>query len=213
MGTDEDQVYYLKKARQAHERYKVLLGNPKFQEDVLRFRVKWSMSENGIKTDEEAEKWHARHKKQQNEYRTDIRTMMRKHKIAPRQELTIYRYCLYNDSHTPLSMLGTVPIQTADKEGENYTLKLVISPDTTLEDVKQVWSFVKEEQKKLLTWKREKAQPWKNFERDKRAFELQRDNKTLRQIAKIINQEYDTDFGYSDISSIIQRYKKRVYTN
>jgi hypothetical protein len=93
---------------------------------------------------------------------------------------------------------------------ENFTLKLVIGPDTILEDVKQMWSSVEEEQEKLVSWKRKKNQPWLYFDRDKLAYGLQQKGKNMKEIAENLNKKYHGTFIYSDIPNLIRSYKKKI---
>lgn len=50
--------YSEKKFSRSRQRAKLLIANPKFQEEVLDIRKKFNIPQNGIKTNEESEKWH-----------------------------------------------------------------------------------------------------------------------------------------------------------
>ena len=100
--------------------------------------------------------------------------------------------------------------------GDPHSLKEVlisIEADTTLEDIKAAWPNIKSTKKKLRYYKQDKFQPLKKFDRDQRAYELQLENKTNKQIATILTQEFKNVFSYAEIPKIIQRHKKRLGMN
>lgn len=211
---DKDFEYYRKKVRRARQNYKALLAKPDFQKDVLAFRKKWRVPENGLNSDDAYKKWkRSVSKKKEAEYCTDVHEIMRTHKINPHHELTIRRYCLYNDPRPTFSMLNVVTIETGKSDNDNYFLKLLIGPDTRLDDVKKVWSFVEEEQEKLVSWKQKKFQPWRNFERDKYIYKLRERGKKLKEVAEEANKKYKPHVQYFEISKIIERYKKKLGIN
>lgn len=50
---------YLKKlSKRFKQKAMLLVSNPDFQDDILRLRKKWSIPKEGIKSNEESEKWH-----------------------------------------------------------------------------------------------------------------------------------------------------------
>lgn len=211
---DNDNAYYKKKVSRARQNYKALLAKPDFQKDVSAFRKKWDIPSNGLKSDDAYKQWkRSMPNKKEAEYYTDVHEIMRTHKIDPRHELTIRRYCLYNDPRPTLSMLNVVTIEKGDPDKDNYFLKLLIGPDTRLDDVKKIWSFVEKEQKKLVSWKQKKFQPWRNFERDKYISELREQGKKLKEVAEEANKKYKPHVQYFEISKIIKRYKKKLGIN
>jgi hypothetical protein len=137
-------TYYQKRLRKVRQEHMALLANPNFQKAISGLRKKWAIPERGLKTDKDIEKWHNSFKHQQDKYvfYLGIQEMMKTLRIAPKKEMAVRQYCLYNDDRVPFSLLGAVTIETEDKEGENFTLKLVIGPDTILEDVKQMWKIL-----------------------------------------------------------------------
>ncbi len=82
--------------------------------------------------------------------------------------------------------------------------------DTTLPDLKRVWSWAR----KLLKRKKNvKFQPLKNFERDKEVYQLKQANKGWKEIAEKISARYSKELDYNDINIIVKRYKERLHIN
>ncbi len=92
-------------------------------------------------------------------------------------------------------------------------ISLEIDGDTTLKDVKHIWPWVKLMQKDLMYRQADKFQPIKNFERDTRIYTLDKEGKTLTEIAETINLEFDNALLEGELKQIIKRYKKRLNIN
>lgn len=82
--------------------------------------------------------------------------------------------------------------------------------DTTLTDLKRVWSWAK---RLLKRNKNTKFQPIKNLDRDKRAYELEKEGKTPTEMEDIIEKEFGAILSYNELTLAIKRYKKRLNIN
>lgn len=209
---DKDTKYYKQLVQHARKKHSALLGNPLFQKRVMEFRQKWDIAETGLKTDEDIAKWDKRFDDNPViAVHTDIKKIMLKHKLPPRMELVVYRYCVFNDERLPLSMLGKVHIETEDKEGENFELKLVCDPDTTKRDILAILPFLKEKQEGLVSWKQKKNQPYRYLDRYKYAYDLRQQGEAREDIAKMIRKRFRCKNVFADtVSNYIRAYKKLI---
>lgn len=149
-----------------------------------------------------------------NAFEKDIKSILQKYLLSPKWKSPIRRYILLNDVDNMAMNVGvTIAGHLNDYEPVEYQLCLHIDEDTTLEDIKEIWSDVMEHQEMLIYKKQNKFQPIKNFERDKRIYELEQEGKTIKEIGDIINSEYDDGLLDGEIKQIIKRYKKRLNIN
>jgi hypothetical protein len=146
-----------------------------------------------------------------NEFREDIWSVVRKYRLSPRWHTGIRRYILFNDPDN-LNLTAGVTIVTTWENGIKR-IALEIDGDTTLNDIKHIWPWVKRMQKGLMYRQADKFQPIKNFERDTRIYELDQAGKTLKEIAETINLEFDNALLEGEIKQVIKRYKERLNIN
>lgn len=146
-----------------------------------------------------------------NEFREDIWSVVRKYRLSPRWHTGIRRYLLFNDPDN-LNLTAGVTIATTWENGMKR-ISIEIDGDTTLKDIKHTWPLVKRMQKDLMYRQADKFQPIKNFERDKRIYFLDKEGKTLIEIAETINLEFDNALLEGEIKQIIKRYKERLNIN
>lgn len=146
-----------------------------------------------------------------NAFGNDVWNIVKKFKLAPRWQNGIKRYLLFNDSEH-LNLFSGIIINTSWEKGIEK-ISLEIDSDTTLSDVKRIWPWIKRMQRGLSYKLSDKYQPIKKFERDKRAYELEKKGKTIEEIGEAINLEFDNSLGDSEIRQIIKRYKKRLNIN
>lgn len=146
-----------------------------------------------------------------NAFRDDIWIVVRKYRLSPRWHNAIRRYLLFNDPDN-LNLTAGVTIVNTWENGMKL-ISLEIDGDTTLKDVKHIWPWVKLMQKDLMYRQADKFQPIKNFERDTRIYTLDKEGKTLTEIAETINLEFDNALLEGELKQIIKRYKKRLNIN
>ncbi|KKR86993.1 MAG: hypothetical protein UU34_C0008G0017 [Candidatus Curtissbacteria bacterium GW2011_GWA1_41_11] len=148
-----------------------------------------------------------------NALRIEIKSLLKKYALALRWEHPLKRYLLLNDVNNMENKIGVSIHGHTDSESGIEELSISIEEDTTLEDIKQGWPDIKIHQKSLAYRKQNKFQPIKNFDRDKRAYELQKEDKTTDEIGEIIQKEFNIDLDYNEIGIAINRYKKRLNIN
>lgn len=145
-----------------------------------------------------------------NAFRLDIKSLIKKYKLGARWEYGIKRYLLFNDINNMSLSIGVTIAEHLDDELEAYQLCLHIEEDTTLEDIKEIWPYVKEHQKRLSSYQKSKFHPIPNLQRDKRAYELQMEGKSLEEIEDIIQVEFGDALDYNQLNIVIKRYMKRL---
>lgn len=229
------------------------MSNPEFQRDISELRVLWKIPSDGLKTNEESEKWHNQHcedseryfdevwlanrpkfetlrqekkflevdklKKELNDanpvnaLRKSIKNLLVKYRLAPRWESPVKMYLLSNQLQGMGMFLGVVTRLELDEDNGLERLLIEINDDTTLDDVKRSWSWIKIQQNKLSYKKQKKFQPIRQFERDKMAFELNEQGKTLKEIADELGRKFEKEYEWYEISKFIQRHRGKVGMN
>lgn len=141
-----------------------------------------------------------------------IRALVKEFKLSPRWVRGINRYLLTNDPETLGMFIGPVISTKIDFEFDTQVISIEIDADTTLNDIKAIWPSVKSAQKKLRYKTQDKFQPLRQFERNKKAYELQQQGLSYEDIAKELSNDEDV-YAYGDIGKMIERYKKKVDIN
>lgn len=211
---------------------KILTNKPGFKDSIILLRKKWNIPENGIHSEGELNKWYEHlnddsnnyiksmlfQKRSKDEFNNeiprnsflrDIKKIVQKQKLSPRWIDGVRRYLLFNDLENMGMFVGPVINTKFEMEFETETLYLEIEANTTLDDVKAVWPSVMEAQSRLLYKNQKKFQPIRNFDRNKKAYELHTQGKKYAEIADFMSTENKT-YGEEDIGKMIERYKKKV---
>ncbi len=144
-----------------------------------------------------------------NAFDNDIWVMVITYKLSPRWHDGVKRYLLFNDPKNMAISMGITVLSNWNHGIPEICLQ--IDKDTTLDDIKRVWSWAR----KMYRGKEKphKFQPIKNFERDKEIYQLQQKNKEWKKIAEKISIKYGDELDYNDINIIVKRYKKRLHIN
>lgn len=148
-----------------------------------------------------------------NAFRIDIKNLLRKYKLPLRWENGIKRYLLFNDPDNMAISIGVTVHFEYDKDSSLPKLFIGIEDDTTINDIKAVWSEIKFHQKRLNSHVKDKFQPIINFDRDRRAYELKQEGKTIDEIEDAIQEEFNESLDYNELNIAIKRYIKRLNTN
>lgn len=224
--------YYLKQRNHLYQKAKIIIANPKFQEEVKLLREKWNIPKNGFLSETENENWHHwlsaisdeflekndsngrekdindfNKKIPLNDFYQDVKILIIKYHLPQNWHESIKRYLMFNNIDL-MGIPGNVSIVT--EFGKYGSLMLEINADTTLEDIKSIWSWVKSEQKRLPD-KSIKFQPAPMFDIDKEAFELREIGNKMSEIADLISTKFDLEsYTYKSVSESIKRHKKRI---
>jgi len=145
-----------------------------------------------------------------NAFNIAIKKILENFKLPLNWQHSIQRYILFN-SIDSMWIPGNISIrEDYDQDTDLRRLSIEIDDTTTLEDVKEAWPTIKFHQKRLQSYTREKFQPLRKLNRDKRAYELEKEGKSLKEIADIINVEFNDPMDYNYLRIILNRYKKRL---
>lgn len=82
----DDTKYRQKIGQRVSQKSKLLLSNPKFHKDVVELRKAWKIPPDGLKTNEESEKWHHQHYDDSDRYYDEVWVANRPKFEALRQE-------------------------------------------------------------------------------------------------------------------------------
>jgi hypothetical protein len=143
----------------------------------------------------------------------DIKKLVGKYKLPLGWQESLRRYLSLNKIELMNLTCGITVHGKYDSDIDYSTLFIEIEDDTTLDDIKMYWPKIKEHQKRLESYKKKKFQPIKNFERDKLAFELDEQGKTLKEITEELNQKFDKEYDWTETSKFIQRHKQKSGMN
>lgn len=147
-----------------------------------------------------------------NSFRLEILRFLKKYKISLQWEEMTRRYLLFNNTIEERMPINSVTLQENwDFDIGGWQLTLLLSADTTLDDIKAIWPLVKEQQAKLYDHESKKFQPIPNLKIDERAYELKQQKMTNSSIADEINKEFPhLSYTYKDVSDSLRRHKKRL---
>jgi hypothetical protein len=145
-----------------------------------------------------------------NAFYHSIKMMLSKFRLPLGWEESVRRYALFNDINKMWFTGNVVIKEEYDFDTGLKTLSIVIDDTTTLQDIKDSWSLIKEHQKRLQSYTKKKIQPIRKLDRDQRAYELEKEGKSLEEIADIINVEFNDSMDYNYLKIVLNRYKKRL---
>lgn len=147
-----------------------------------------------------------------NAFRLQVLGFLKKYKIPSQWEEITRRYLLFNKEIEPHIPLNSVTLQENwDFDIGSWQLSLLLSADSTLEDIKAIWPLVKEQQSKLYDYSDKKFQPIPNLEIDKKVYELKQKKSTYARIAEEVNKEFPhLSYTYKDVGDSLRRHKKRL---
>lgn len=146
-----------------------------------------------------------------NAFKNDIKKLVKKNYLSPRWEDKVETYLRFNENlQAPMGLV--VELKNSKDDSSLEEIVLHIEKDTTLQDIKDEWKSIEFFQNKLpyKTQKTFQSIDEKNLERGKRAYELKKGGRTLKEVAKILNEEFQIDCFWTDVSKYIERYKKQV---
>lgn len=178
----------------ASQQAKLLIAREDFRSDVDAIRAKQSM----IPSD----------------FDKAINRLARKYKLGTSWTLGLKWYTQTLDPEK-LIRRGQVDIfNKVDEKTGLSELWLRIDPDTTLEDIKERWQFVKRYQKMLDYAGKKKFQPTndKVAERNTKAYELKQKGWKLKDIANELSTP-SRGYNESEVSKMIKRHKARLDIN
>lgn len=143
-----------------------------------------------------------------NAFNNDIWAIIVKYVLPPKWHEGIKNYLMSDDQKYLSNQTGLIVNFNWDHGVLRPSIEF--DKDTTVPDLKRAWSWAR----KLLKNKRNtKFQPLKNFERDKRAYELEKEGKNPTEMEDAIEKEFGKVFSYNELTLAIKRYKKRLNIN
>lgn len=148
-----------------------------------------------------------------NAFRIDIKNLIKEYKLPLRWENSIRRYLFFNDKDKMWLPVGLSVKEERDKDTGLPRLYVEIEDNTTQEMIKKYWSIIKHRRNKLNSYTKKKYQPIKMYERDKMAYDLKREGKKLKEIAKLLSKEYKKVYEWNDVSKFIERHREKLGMN
>lgn len=149
-----------------------------------------------------------------NSWRIKVKLLLKEYKLPLNFEESIRRFIMFNDSIDKAWISSNIFItEKIDEDTGLKQLLIGINDETTLDDIRKNWQFICLSRDRLYSKVKKKNQPIKNFERNKRAYELKLEGKSLNEIADLLSEEYKKDYIYNDIADFIKKHKKSVGIN
>jgi len=149
-----------------------------------------------------------------NSWRIKIKLLLKDYRLPLSFEESIKRFVMFNETADKAWIASNIFItEKIDEDTGLKQLLIGINDETTLEDIKKSWHFISHSRDRLYSKIKKKNQPIKNFERNKRAYDLKLEGKNLNEIADLLSEEYKKDYVYSDVADFIKKHKKSVGVN
>jgi hypothetical protein len=190
---------------------KKLILQPDFQEAVAKFRDYWEINvENEIHLREASPTKTREHLLTKNrKFAPEIRKLQKRFKLGAEWFSFIEEY-IFMDSFT-YRKASSIQIETGTEEDADaitgkpaYYLR--IFPETTIEDVRDVWPEVTKVIHNGAT-KATRQKPYKNFSRDKKIYKLAQLGWRIEDIAKLLNANQKKGIEYATIIAGERRYR------
>lgn len=149
----------------------------------------------------------------------EIENFLFKHKLANFYLKPIVCFILFNNFDNQELTNGTLMINLPKitQQNKNFfkNIPLAVYPDTTIKDIQMIWPEVEKLKKMLFgVGEDDRKKVAKNYERDKRIYELYRVlGKDYKSIAEIILRDLGVHLYRTEIPPIIQRFIKRHNLN
>jgi hypothetical protein len=142
-----------------------------------------------------------------NAFSQNIGGLLKKYRLRPGLKDGIRGYLLVNHLGHNLG----VAIRTQEDPLTGFTeLQLIIDENTTLNDIKAMWSAVNFHQGQLQ-YKKRQLRKRPQAERDKRAYELTKlEGKSAKDAADELGDEMGEVFTDSEIHDFVRRYKEKT---
>lgn len=230
--TDSNTPNNTRKAKQA---IKTLFARPDFRLEVSKFQRKWGVEKDNPNREKNMQKLEflrvvlpvvkaGRRGMVMNNYPAfarydeDLRELGAKFGLDYEHwSLVLWEY-VRTGSESELLNHDSLQVDTAPKIQWNFKkiadkrrkriILIELGDNTTLKDVKAAWHQV-EDMRRRFKMVKPKFKEWKNFERDKRAYELSAQRKTIAEIGGILRNEYGADLDYGNIKKIVSTFRKK----
>lgn len=208
--------------RKSRQKLSILVTHPEFKKRIKALRKKWKIPSDGFKTEKQSKKWHksiidksdkmlekkvALSKIPINEFNKDLRNIIIFFKLPSHYLSTIEFYIKFNKIATPENFVVNLEYKPKFKRKE---LSIQIFSNTTIKDIKRAWQRVQRFKKYLPDYEEGRFREVPTLEIQKKAYLLKKEGKTLEQIADLFQEKGLGNFGYVEISVLINRYRKKL---
>lgn len=196
----------------------ILSLNPRFKSHVSQLRKKWDIPENGFVDTITEQAWSLKLlESPENEiFNTDFDEIFREFDLNTHFKNRIHEYLFYNTVND-LPQTENENVRFFSKRDKVNLGKerffLEIYAGTTLEDIRSIWSFIKQTQKNATGYKdgRRKPSNKKVFDRDTYILELSKQGMSGKEIIRLLKENMPTikNIYVDDITRIIAKKKRK----
>jgi hypothetical protein len=106
--------------------------------------------------------------------------------------------------------LGGAGIKSRDPDKTYSTVELFLYKDATLKDIKEMWSKIQEKLDELPGETVGRRRVPDKFYRDQRVYFLAKDGKTINEIYRVINKEFNEDMDFGAISNALSKFCRKM---
>lgn len=185
------------------QRFKLIILKKEFIADFESFKDKWK---NRITT---MTQWgEYEYDEQSNEaieFRNDLKLIKTKYKLSDN-----YNYTL--QGHMFGFELPALPC-ICDVDMDKGEIKITITTDTTIDDIRHFWDIIKNTQKNLSTYQKYRYKNMKNLERDILIYQLyELEHKEVEFIIDTVQTKFNCKkrLVYTDIHKIVYEMKEKI---
>jgi len=213
----------MKRKESIHQQAHLLIGSPILQAELLALRKRFDIPPEGLMSEGALENWNEQHIYNKFDaaqpMENAVTKLIRKHGLEVGWHHSFMRYLLLNDRddmELPTELqIGVFPDETTG----NPQLHLIITADTTIEDVKAIWPRVKKAQDRLPYKKKQKRRPIseENLKWGELSLAMERDGKSDTEIAEEFTDQAEKanpdgfkSYNAEDVRTIRRNYKKQT---
>lgn len=148
-----------------------------------------------------------------NAFRVDTAKLVHDYNLGPRWRRSLQHYVMFDDIEKMEVPIGVQLEKRFEGDLDQEVLCLIIEENTTLRDVEAIWPRVKYHQASLKYFKERKSQPLRNFERNKRAYELSLEHSSPTKAATALGDELNIVCTITDLYDYVKQHKRAVGIN
>lgn len=216
-----------KKGKLLIQKLEKLILQSEFISDVKAERRKLKLPPEGIQNSQKAIRAHARDSFSAVKFdpnyelgKDRLSELLKKYKLDDRYRNLVRNYIFFKEffsEEVPEFLENnkrvhyfTESLDSEDWTGANLRIFMEIYAETTIKDIQKIWQKeIKPLQKRAVGYKKGRNTTPKNFERDRKIYELHVAGKSIKEIKAAISEEFGLVMMPHEIRKIIARFKDR----
>jgi hypothetical protein len=136
---------------------------------------------------------------------SDVEKIRKELKLSEEWQDFLVDYVI-TDYIIPTYDFDGLKLEIEENKNEEKEYKLILTKNTTLEEIIFAWPQIEKELGKNNT----RNKPWKKFWRDYDIYTMTEEGKTVNQICSLINEKYGDDLEYGTIIKTDSSFRKKM---